>query len=412
MKQSIGLIILQITGIVLGVFSVFYTAGTLPSEKYALVGIYTVISSFISVFSNTGLETHAIRNVLLWKEEKNHEAIKLIVTQSLVYRVLLAFGLQLPILVYVWYISNARFNEQYSCLFFLMAGMSIFSALNDSAALLLKSFNMYFASSLTSYTVNVFGRIIALFLFFKFGFLIYINFVLFLPLFVTIPVFYLLRKWISFDGVFLKSNIKRSIQNSKSFAFSAYISYLYNYLDQLLVSIFLSSEILGSFTVAKSLLDMVRTSIENIFDPIMQGLVKYKHKGVELVTRLQRIFQIQKVILIVSVLILPIFLFYLKKIVSILNLESYLYINHYIALIVISQIFHVGMKINLNLITLFMPSKIYLEATILRGLMLLTFFIVILFLKTDLIFLHLVLTNVFMLLYGVYRYKKNFLKIS
>ncbi|MFA6738575.1 MAG: hypothetical protein WCR89_07460, partial [Bacteroidales bacterium] len=71
MKQSVGLVILQIFGIILGLVSVFFVAGSLPAEEYALVGVYNVISTIVVVFSNTGFETYAIRNVLDWKEKGN-----------------------------------------------------------------------------------------------------------------------------------------------------------------------------------------------------------------------------------------------------------------------------------------------------------------------------------------------------
>jgi len=410
MKQSISLIILQITGVVLGLFSVSYIAGSLPPEIYALVGIYTVVSSIISVFSNTGLETHAIRNVLLWEAAQNHEAIKLIVTQSLVYRGLLAFILQFPMLVYAWYISHTNFNGQYFGLFLLMSVMSIFNALNDSAALLLKSFNLYLASASTSYAVNVFGRFVALFLFFKFGFLIYINFILLLPLLVTVPILFFLRKWISFEGVFLKSNIKGAIKNSKSFAFSAYISYLFNHLDQLLVSIFLSPEILGSFTVAKGLLQIGKTFIENLFDPLTQGLVKFSGDSTEIMIRLSNIFKFKNIVLVASIVSFPILIFFLHDLLEFSNLTSYRYLFCFTVFIFLSQILHIALKIKTNFIFLFYPEYYYLRITLLTGVLSLVFFIIITTTDVRLLFLHIALQNLFLLLYSNWLFSKYYIK--
>ncbi|MBM3453682.1 MAG: hypothetical protein FJX80_00890 [Bacteroidetes bacterium] len=400
MKQSIGLITLQISGIVLGVFSVFYIAGSLPPEIYALVGIYSVISSFISVFSNTGFETHAIRNVLLWKEEKNHEAIKLIVTQSLVYRGSLALLLQLPMLVYAWYISHSSFNGQYFTLFILMVFTSIFRALNDSAALLLKSFNMYFAAALTSYSINVFGRLVALLLFFKFGFLVYINFIMLLPLLVTVPIFFLLRKWISFEGVFMKNKLKEAIQSSKTFALSAYVSYLFKYFDHLLVSIFLSLEILGSFTVAKSLLQIGITFIENLFDPLIQGLVKFKNESTEIMIRLRRVFKLKNLILLASIIVFPVFIIFLNDLLEFLNLNSYRHLFYFTVFIYLSQILHIALKVKTNFICLFFPQSYYLKITFLTGFLSLLFFILISASNSSFLFLHIVLQNIFLLVYS------------
>ena len=86
MKQSIGLVILQILGVSLGLVSVFWIAGSLPPKIYAIVGIYNVISTFIVVFSNTGFETYAIRNVLVWQQLGQNDKIKLdVIHQELKY---------------------------------------------------------------------------------------------------------------------------------------------------------------------------------------------------------------------------------------------------------------------------------------------------------------------------------------
>ena len=49
MKQSVGLVILQIFSIVIGFVSVFWVAGSLPSEEYSIVGIYHIIASIIII---------------------------------------------------------------------------------------------------------------------------------------------------------------------------------------------------------------------------------------------------------------------------------------------------------------------------------------------------------------------------
>lgn len=406
MKQSIGLVILQILGIVVGVFSVFYIAGSLPPEVYAVVGIYTVISSFISVFSNTGIETQAIRNVLLWKEENKNDLIKLIVTQSLVYRGGVAILLIIPIIGYSYYVSSTNFNGQYLDLFILMAFMSVFKAVNDSAALLLRSFNLFFISALASYSVNVFGRLIALLLFFQFGFLTYIYFILLLPLLVTVPVVFILRRWISFRGVFVKENLIETVKSTKSFAFSAYLSYLFNYFDQLLVSIFMSPEILGSFSVAKSLLNISKKFIENLFDPIIQGVVKFKNNTKKLTIKLRYIYNIQKIVLLVSFTILPFILFFIEDLLSFINLASYKYLTYFVCFIYLSQIVNIALKVKYYLVTLFFPQAFYLKLTALSALLVVFFFAVISILDMRLLFLHLVLKNTLILFYCNFIYSK------
>jgi O-antigen/teichoic acid export membrane protein len=291
-----------------------------------------------------------------------------------------------------------------------MTIMSIFNAINDSAALLLRSFNMYFVASLTSYTVNVFGRLIALFLFFEFGFFTYINFIVFLPFLVTIPIFFLLRRWISFKRVFLKSNITDAIKNSKSFAFSAYISYLNNYFDQFFVSIFMSADILGTFTLAKSLLQMGKTFIENLFDPLIQGLVKFKNDSTELMNHLRRILMLRNIILGGAVLFFLIFILFLNDLVEFLGLSSYRHIVYYIIFIILSQIFHVALKVKTNFISLFYPQSYYLKIALLTAVLSLVFFVIISLIDVRLLYLHIVLQNAILLLYSNYLFSTLFNK--
>jgi hypothetical protein len=100
MKQSYGLIILQIIGIIVGLFSILWVAGSFPSEVYAIVGVQVVISSILVVFSNTGLGAHAIRKILLWTEVNDLVKIKKIIALAIGFRVLFATIVVLPMIGY------------------------------------------------------------------------------------------------------------------------------------------------------------------------------------------------------------------------------------------------------------------------------------------------------------------------
>ena len=408
MNQSLALVILQIIGVLVGVFSVFFIAGSLPSDVYAIVGVYNIISVFILVFSNTGIETYGIRNILSWNNSKSKQnEIKLLVTQSIVFRFLFAMCISVLMLIYVYYISEAKFHGQYLELFIAMSLLSVTRALNDSTILLLKAFNKYFLAALASYSVNVFGKIIALFLFFNFGFSIYIYFLICLPLFITLPVLYLLRKWISFNGVFKKKNIINSYKNSNKFAISSYISYGFNYLDQFLISIFTTAEILGSFTVAKNIFNISKTFIENIFDPLIQNLVRFKNDSNTLNLNLKRIFKLRNILLVVSIiLIIPLYIF-LDDLIAILQLDKYIYLNFFIFIIYLSQILSIAFKVKYNFISLFYSDRYYLKLTIIYSLSSILFFVFISNFAIKFIFSYSVLTNLLILFYTNMLFKKN-----
>jgi O-antigen/teichoic acid export membrane protein len=407
MKQSIGLVILQVIGIVLGLVSVFWVAGSLPPEEYAVVGIYNIISTLILVFSNTGFETYAIRNILSWKEEGKTDSIKLIVTQAITFLTLVASFIFLPVIGYAIYISSYKFEGQYLGLFVLMGFLSISNATNNATVLLLKAFNKYLAAALVTYSVNVFGKLFALLLFIKYGFDAYINTIMWLPLIITLPVIYMLRKNICFKGVFSKINIKKGVSESKFFAVSSYLSYVFNFMDQLLVSIFLSAEILGSFTVAKSILAMSKTFLENIFDPLIQNLVRFKQNIDEMKSKLSGIFKIKNILLIVSIIFIPIVFFFTDEILFLLHLDHYIDLNYYIFFIYIAQVFLIAAKVKYNFICLFFSQRNYLVITAVNSISALIFFFITIIISPQLLFMHLLLTNILMFFYTEWKFKSS-----
>jgi O-antigen/teichoic acid export membrane protein len=404
MKQSAGLIGLQLVGIVLGLFSVFWIAGSLPPEVYSIVGIYNVISIVIIVFSNTGLETQAIRNILNLREGREHEKIRLLVTQSLTYRFMYACIIFIPMIGYSAYISIYKYDGEYFSLFVFMTIFSIARAINDSTVLLLRAFNQYISAAFVTYTVNVFGKILALMLFFKYGFEYYIYTVIVLPVIITIPVIIKLKEWIHFGGVFKKENIKRSLINSKSFALSSYISYIYNSLDQLIVSLFTSPETIGSFTVAKNILVMGRTFVENIFDPLLQSLVRYRRDNLLLLKKYTRIVTIRNILLFISIAFVPIVLLYTHNIIKLLHIDHYKHINIFIVTIYFSEISHIGVKLKYNMIALFYTPDQYFKLTLINSVISLVFFTIILSLYLKYVFMYVLFTNIIMIFYTRYIY--------
>ena len=74
-KKSFQVLLIQIVGILLGLFSIYFIAGDMNPEVYSLVGIYTIIASILLTFSDLGLETTMMREALFWKEHADHEKI-------------------------------------------------------------------------------------------------------------------------------------------------------------------------------------------------------------------------------------------------------------------------------------------------------------------------------------------------
>lgn len=405
MKQSIGLIILQFLGIAIGLVNTFWVAGSIPAELYAIVGVQAVISSIVRVFSNTGLETYAIRNVLDWKETGRESQITTVVTQAITLRVFAAILLMVPVFIYSYFVALYKYNGQYFGLFIIMGFMAIFTALNDATVLILRSFNRYLTAAFVTYSVNVFGRFAALLLFLKFGFSMYIHTIILLPLLITIPVLFLIKKWISFPGVFSWKVLKDNLSISRPFAASAYISYLFNFFDQLAVSIMMPAEILGAFTIGKRLLGIAIQFIENIFDPMIQKLVVYKTQSEILLYKLKRIYKVRNFLMIIGIIALVPLYLYIDTIIAFFRLEHYPHLNWFILGIYFGSLSLIIIKVKYNYIALFFKSKYYLILTVINALLSIVAFFIIAAFNVKFIFFYKMLTNLLMLTIIAYIHK-------
>lgn len=365
MKQSIGLIILQVVSILLGFFTVYYVAANVTPTLYAILGVQQVVSSIMLVFSNTGLETVAIRNILNWEKTGNKLKIDIVTSQSFFLRILLAFLLSMILILYVFYMSKNKFDGNYIQFFLLFLISGIFHAANDSMRLILKAHNKYFLSVLSNYFVTVFGKLLALYLFVLYGFEYYIYVLVLLPALVFLPLLYLNFKYIKIKYLFSVSLLKFTLNRSKNFAFTSYFSYFFNFADQLIVTILMPAEIIGVFTFAKKIFSMIKLFIENFFDPILQKSVQYKKDIKSFFKYYRKIKNWRNIFFVLFIIGIIIFAILGKTIISYLKLEQYEFLYNYLLLIFIGFAILILFKIQYALISLFSDSRVFLVFSIL-----------------------------------------------
>lgn len=406
MKQSAVLVFIQVLGLAVSFFSTFYVAANIPAELYAVVGVKVVIDGFVVLFSNTGFDTYAIRNVLSWKEKNEEYKIKVIVTESLTLRLLVGFLLLIPAFLYVFYMSNTKFNGDYIILFLSMSLISIIVAAKDSISLLLKSFNRYISASLVSKSVNVFGNFAALFIFIKFGFDAYIWTVVLLPIVVFIIVVILIYEYLDFSTLAYES-IKSKLHHTWRLALSSYIMYPYKHLDQFLVSVFLPNDSLGSYTLAKKLLSAGNGFVKNIFDPINQKLVAYKDKPEIFRRRFKRNEKIKYIFLLGYVLLSMLIYVNIEFLLNLLSITHYPNISVYILTILIG-VFTFSLYRNQDIIVkLVYHERHYLYINIIISLTALIGLFTFLMHKYEYMFLYVSISNISALLYVNYTLRKN-----
>lgn len=407
MSQSVKLIILQLFSLGLGFFSVFFVAGRIPPSLYAIVGVYDIIASILRVFSNAGLETFAIRNVLFYEKNGEINKISELITQSLFLRIVFASVLAIPLLIYAKFISIDKFNGDYFMLFVLMILSGGFVAINESVVLLLKSFNKYFSAAFVGFCVNILGRFIAIFVFIYVGFEEYIYVIISLPIIVTSIVIFKLKKWISLKKHIKKQSIYLNIKHSKHFTLSSYIAYVYNMLDQLLVSVFFTTEILGSFTIGKRILNISRAIISNIFDPMVQKLVQVKGNLNVLQKEIAFIEKIKNLMIVAMLFALPVIVIYISDLLILLNLNKYPHLGTFIIFIYIGILFLVQMKLKHHIILLFYDSIYNLKLSIIMAISGCIVFSLTVNIDVRGAFLYLGITNFIIYVYSRYVYKKN-----
>lgn len=380
-QQSGGLILLQIIGILLGFFSAFYIAGELEPEMYSLIGVYAIISSLSLVFSSTGMETLAIRNILDLQANNKDEELQQTVTIAISARFVIALVVAIPIGLYGYYMSSTKFGGDYLSLILLMTVAGIFRSVNDSVNLLLKGFNKYFLSALSTYTVTSFGRIVALVTFVKFGLEAYFITVFLIPVIVTaVSITYLLR-YINWRTTLDLIQLRKMAKQSRPFLLSTYLSYIYTNLDQLIASVLLSAEGLGTFSLAKNIWNMAKTFIENVFDPLCQKGVKFKRDVARLEELYKDSLRVQKIMFLCIALSLMCMWLYLGTIISLIGLQNYPHLDLLIYSIVYSAFFYVLVKTKLNFATLFMAPDYYFRISIIQALV--SLFLLIAFLLFD-----------------------------
>lgn len=310
-------------------------------------------------------------------------------------------------MIYAYYMSKVKFNNEYLYLFILMSISSVFSALNNSLEIILKSFNKYFLAALIPFSVNILGRLLALILFIYYGFEFYIYVIMLLPIFITLFVVLKIKKWIIFTGNIKRKTLLMNFKTAKHFKFSTYVTYIYDRLDQLLISVFFSTELLGSYTIAKRILSLGVTIVKNIFNPMIQKLVNFKNHFVELERNILKIMKIRNYLLLLIVFGFPLVYYCTTGLIEIMGLDKYKYLNYFIISIYLSFFFYVLMKVKFTIISLLYESIYYLKLTLFLATMSALFFASFIAIDVKIVFIYLSFSYFITWLYSLYIYKKK-----
>ncbi len=408
MKQSFYLIGLQILAIIVGLFTTLYVAITLPAASFAIIGIHAIITSIVIVFSNSGIETVALRNFLSWKEKKQYSRIQIYSSQAFFIRITLSVLVGLMVVIYAYFISKVKFEGKYFMFFISFIISGIFMAVNDSFKSLLKAHNKFIQAMFAHYFVLIFGKAIALAIFVQYGLASYLYTIILLPIIVFFYLFLINHKNINIKYLFSKKLIKFSLHQSKFFAFTSYLSFIISHLDQFLVSILMPAELLGLFYLIKRIFEIVKGVISNFFDPILQKTISYKGNYIKAKSHLSKIIKWRNVFVYLLFFSIIIYSFIAKDLIKKLDINHYPYFYENSILALIGLFFMLLYKVKYYLIAAFTDSVFFLKFTTIVSLIsIISFLIFALFFDEKYIFAFTIVSNLSILLYTIFTSQKK-----
>lgn len=358
MKDSLKLVIIQLLNISVGLFSIYYVAKEVSPQVYAVVSVGFIITSLVSTFSFFGIEDNLKQNVLFWLKNKQEKRIKVLVSQALFQRLLFYTILIPPLLLYIYFIVNQKFDGSYFNLFLLFLFGGLINALHHSFALILKAFDKFVTVAFSELIIGVLIKTASVAIFILLGFKAYIYCLVFLPILPATLLGVKLVKWMNIKYFTINRSFLRALKNYQWFGYASYLRYLGNYADQLIVSIFLPVEILASFSIAKKVLDIGKIFSSNIFDNLSVKLVTLKgHNSSGLNREFHKLKSLRnKICLLILFLTIPCLAF-INELIVIAGLANYNGLTYLLSFAIIGCLFQLYKNLDENIVRLFLPAK-------------------------------------------------------
>ena len=169
----------------------------------------------------------------------------------------------------------------------------------------------------------------------------------------VISIFYI-QEYFSLEFNYFRIN---NFKSNKYFTLSGYLGYIKNSIDLILVSIFLTPEILSVYNLAKKIEDIGRTIINGFFDPLTQRLINFKDDTHKLKSLIKNIMKLRKLISLLLLLFTIAFNFFIDSFINYLGLEKYYGLNSFLMISSWTVLIHLLQKIESNVLGLFDHQK-------------------------------------------------------
>ena len=395
LNQSFFYVALQILNLVVGVFISIYVAIAIEPKTYSIYAIYMIVVGVFAAFSAVGYETVLIRNSLKWQKSKPSKISRFVIS-ALATRVFLSFLIMLIMWIYLYWLSKTNYEGQYLDVFSLFLLIGLFSSLNNSISLILRSFNRYLISFCISILSLLFTKIIAFLAFIEYGFQEFLLVMIISPILVFIASISLVLPYVTKFAINLK--YLRHYRSVISFGYMGYLKYLINSSDRLIISALVAPEILASYSLAKQMQNAGKGLIEGFFDPICQKAVQYKGNQNKQLHYLKKLKNIKLIIIAIGVFLGTVCIIFTDDISTVVGLDKYRYFTSFVIGAVCSSLIYLIYKVELNLVSLFEgPKKLLYLDLFSFGIFLSTLLVIVLLNFEELLFLSQVSPQLFLL---------------
>lgn len=275
LKNSFLIVLIQATGMILSLISVYLVAGDMGPEIYSLLGINAVVTGIVGTFSHLGVETAMSREALYWMHNNDTKIVQEYATQTILSRCVGFIILAPIVLAYLAFINFTKYEGQYTFLFLLFFIGSCIRALNQAMSIVIRSQGGFVFSQVVNTLNGDIMGVAAILIYIYLGANVYFVFVALSAVPVVFVYISYLRKNISLKYFLLKPALKK-IKETRYLWLKSYLDYLKVEADSLLVSLLFPPVIMGNYSIYKKFEHILKQFIEGFFDVLCQRQVEYK----------------------------------------------------------------------------------------------------------------------------------------
>ncbi len=307
--------------------------------------------------------------------------------------------------------NAVKYNGEYMFLFFCMAMGAVANLLIDSMRNLVRADGGYVFVQLMGTINATFLKLIGIAIYFRFGVMPYLYFYIFAS--VPILVCFIIRCKQYFSVKYLQlTPMFRKIWDARYLWLKSDLEYIRANADSLLISLLFPAAIMGTYTVYKSIEQIMKNFIEGFFDVLSQNTVCYKGDRIALENQEHKIKIIRNLVVIVIILGTIIYAANMSWWTRLINLQHYEGIDIFILCVALTSIIYLLGKYEINAIAFLAETKMNFKLALITAVLAtMTYLVIAVMPTTTVIVIQRVLVYLFPTVVAVYLFQKNKMNI-